>query len=1306
MRVEVTFAGDSSSAVDHAEIVKGVFKALGLSAEETQRALRDVKVTSGQAAETKAALNSMSRDLRQVREEAALTRLELDRMSRAGRNGVGVGPFGSGFGRVGVLGTAVGLGVATSGPVGAGATALLAGVPGLAATGAAALGTLELAFHGVGAAIGGDQKAFEKLDPQAQAFTQTIRSLIPWVHELQDVAQKGIFGPLTEGLHAGLTPQTAAGVENAVQGIAGALGQVGKEWATGLGSPGFQRLLGNLGGPLAHDLELAGDAAGNFAHGLTTIANAAVPLDNTFAKGLDDASKLAAAWLDNADKSGKLTAGLETAGHELAIVWHFVEALGGAAFDLSRDLTPLGNLILGSLTTALQHFSQWLNQNRQEIGDFTTGALHGIIGAVEFLWPLVDHLAKSLYDLTGFLGGAHTTADILIASLIAWKVAVYGVAAAQKVLALDAFIAKVLGLATATTASAATQVIAWESVQGAMVATVTEEAAVGTAATVAAGEVGILRSALLGLAGGSVLAALGATAAAVAAVAASSGSDPNVPGLPKSGPGATLSALAQAGKIPGSAAGAAAKKAGIDPNTPFGTAMANPKFEAALWAWARSKGLVQGSFAAAGGAGFVGDLGGLGSVAGAGGTPPSAAASSYMGQVLTQLGVPLTDANLNFMNAWAQREGVPQNIDPNNMLGTTLPMGGSYGTNGPGVQAYPSQTAGVKATAAMLKQGNFAAIFGALKSGNAYQFANDPAVQKAFLTWSGGGYSFPTSGAATAGQSPFSTPPPFDPTSKSGALPGSLQLAIAKASSTSGKKDDIAALKAAIAWLQGNVAGFDQEGQIYGYGEIGSLMQQLATLMKTKKAKKPRKPPVASKASLISANRLAGSLGVELDADVFAGVLPVTPEQNQAALAKAQQNLTKVVGQYEPMVKAAAARIKRALTGDETMSPAALATLRARMDGWKNTISHAVDAAKNAARAGAADFQSIWQKFAADASAEFDKATAAYVSPAQQLITQLTDQRNTDQLNQALDQANQDLATALQGHAADAQGQLDRIQQYVGRQYLANAIDAAQSAILGGPSSQTSGQTILDTLHGILSGGGGNVVDPDEVKRAQQEVEDAKFNIQIAGLTKTAAAQQAAWDQQRADQKIVLDNMANDWATYYGKVGGSIAAIKALWVNALSVLDPLAGAGLSSGYGGGGDAQQGVYPAGVSGSTELAIVTAQAALFGGLPANALNVAAAGMQGKVIGFADGGYASSPMLAMVAEKEPEFMIPQSKMASVARQVAGSRGGGFAHLHVSVDQQGLGRFIEAKVVDSTPGISLSSGRAADTRRREGGY
>lgn len=139
-------------------------------------------------------------------------------------------------------------------------------------------------------------------------------------------------------------------------------------------------------------------------------------------------------------------------------------------------------------------------------------------------------------------------------------------------------------------------------------------------------------------------------------------------------------------------------------------------------------------------------------------TAPTTAA--YLASVAQGIGAKPTAGVMSFLDGWGGREGVPQNVDAFNVLGTTQPMPGSHGTNSAGVQSYPNAQEGIAAAVRTLN--GMPAIKQAILSGNPAAYANDPEVQKEMLAWSGGGYTWPSSsgGAPAVGAGPaLSTAP-------------------------------------------------------------------------------------------------------------------------------------------------------------------------------------------------------------------------------------------------------------------------------------------------------------------------------------------------------------------------------------------------------------------------------------------------------------------------------------------------------------------------------------------------------------------
>lgn len=100
----------------------------------------------------------------------------------------------------------------------------------------------------------------------------------------------------------------------------------------------------------------------------------------------------------------------------------------------------------------------------------------------------------------------------------------------------------------------------------------------------------------------------------------------------------------------------------------------------------------------------------------------------YQG-LLGKLGLPVTDANMAFMRAWNQAEGM--STDTNNPFATTQGAPGATSINSVGVKSYGSMEQGIQATAETLQNGYYDDIMSAMQSGTdpmqaAVAVANSP----------------------------------------------------------------------------------------------------------------------------------------------------------------------------------------------------------------------------------------------------------------------------------------------------------------------------------------------------------------------------------------------------------------------------------------------------------------------------------------------------------------------------------------------------------------------------------------------------
>jgi hypothetical protein len=110
-------------------------------------------------------------------------------------------------------------------------------------------------------------------------------------------------------------------------------------------------------------------------------------------------------------------------------------------------------------------------------------------------------------------------------------------------------------------------------------------------------------------------------------------------------------------------------------------------------------------------------------------------------QVLIDMGAPVTQANIQGLNAWSEREGGGGRWNP---LNTTRPAPGSSSFNSVGVQNYPSMAVGAQATADSIRNGRYPSIVAAFQSGSAFQMlvsGGQGSIGQQLRTWSGGGYN-------------------------------------------------------------------------------------------------------------------------------------------------------------------------------------------------------------------------------------------------------------------------------------------------------------------------------------------------------------------------------------------------------------------------------------------------------------------------------------------------------------------------------------------------------------------------------------
>jgi hypothetical protein len=482
--VRITFLGNAADAIRSGDEIKLSLKTISVQAEKTQSALKDVKLSEKNAAETAASATIMKREIKDVGDKAdgATAKLSALRLSLLGLAVAGVGVFGP--------------------ATGAGLLASLAALPALAGGAAGVVGTLALAFHGMGNAIQGDKKAFDALTPSAQAFVQTLRGLGAGLgKDLRNIAQT-VLPALTAALKSAFSPTLVSALESTVSTFVRVIGQAAQAWGNFFGSQAFAtqfRTIMSEGATLFAHLSSAGIL---LADALGRVGVAAAPL----VTWLGELAVKGAAWLDTAAKSaeqnGHLADGMTTLQDALAAVGRLLGGLLNALGQLGRDLLPASVRATNGLAQALNNLGGWLQKNRQFVSDVAM-ALANLLNAA-LRSPASSRRSSSARSSCSATRSAAPKNAVyaLIGAFAAFKIT-------QLVLGMQA-----LGTAlkVVNAEAAAGTVITWtKAVGGGLLA-------VETAASTATVEVLTLRGALLSLGTSGVLAALAAAAAGVYAL--------------------------------------------------------------------------------------------------------------------------------------------------------------------------------------------------------------------------------------------------------------------------------------------------------------------------------------------------------------------------------------------------------------------------------------------------------------------------------------------------------------------------------------------------------------------------------------------------------------------------------------------------------------------------------------------------------------------------------------------------------------------------------------------------------------------
>ena len=264
-------------------------------------------------------------------------------------------PINSASGRLTILGSAIAATLPTLAPLGAGTVQLLSGVASQAGFAVTGLGTMLVAFQGVGSALKAVNEAaleptvenmqkarmeMEGLSPEARALVTEIAGLREPFEALRNSTSAAMFPGVIEGIQS----LTTAGprVTAMFEALAGAIGEISADAGASLAGPRWAELIDFIGTDGPDAMKELAEATGNTVHALAGLWMAMAPANDDWSKGLVEATATFDEWANNlAGTEGfqEFLDYMQTAGPQ---VLDTLGALSMAVIDILTAAAPLG----------------------------------------------------------------------------------------------------------------------------------------------------------------------------------------------------------------------------------------------------------------------------------------------------------------------------------------------------------------------------------------------------------------------------------------------------------------------------------------------------------------------------------------------------------------------------------------------------------------------------------------------------------------------------------------------------------------------------------------------------------------------------------------------------------------------------------------------------------------------------------------------------------------------------------------------------------------------------------------------------
>lgn len=231
----------------------------------------------------------------------------------------------------------------------------------------AVVAPLAIAFRGFGdavdAIIEGDPEkiteALKGMSPAARSVLREFQKLLPTLKGVFSGVQDAFFTPL-KGEFTRVVRAVLPSFSKGLKGVAGELGELAREFGRAVSSPKAIAFLNDLFATTVRILDKAKPGVRALVDLFFDLGSSSLPLVEKFVGWLVKGAEKLAAWVEEAEKTGKLDEFLSDAVDTLEDLWNLAVAVGDFLVTMFSDADDQGRDFIEAITAGFQDLTAFL----------------------------------------------------------------------------------------------------------------------------------------------------------------------------------------------------------------------------------------------------------------------------------------------------------------------------------------------------------------------------------------------------------------------------------------------------------------------------------------------------------------------------------------------------------------------------------------------------------------------------------------------------------------------------------------------------------------------------------------------------------------------------------------------------------------------------------------------------------------------------------------------------------------------------------------------------------------------------------